>query len=99
MVCWSRRFYFRLTNTTLMNRNKVAAWIIILVVYLGPFYYLFIRNNGSEIVDTGKEMLFGVSWIIGMIVAFYFAVNEPLKPKQTAAKAQKAASESQRKAA
>ncbi len=65
-----------------MNKNKLVALLIGIGLYVGPFYYLFIRNNGSEIVDTGKEMLIGMSWIVGMIVAFYFAVNQPLKDKK-----------------
>lgn len=82
-----------------MNINKLVAAIIAIALYVGPFYYLFIRNNGGEIVDTGKEMLIGVSWILGMILAFYFAVNEPIKPKSAATKSQKSISENQRKAA
>jgi hypothetical protein len=81
-----------------MNRNKLVAAIIGIALYLGPFYYLFIRNNGSEIVDTGKEMLIGVSWIVGMIIAFYFAVNQPLQAKKPGA-VQHARKEDQRKAA
>lgn len=81
-----------------MNRNKLVAAIIGIALYLGPFYYLFIRNNGNDIVDTGAEMLVGVSWIVGMIVAFYFAVNQPLKNKKQAT-AQQSTAHQMRKAA
>jgi hypothetical protein len=66
-----------------MNKSKLVAAIIAIGLYVGPFYYLFIRNNGSDTVDTGKEMLLGLFWIVGMIVAFYFGVNEPLEKKST----------------
>lgn len=81
-----------------MNRNKLVAAIIGIAIYLGPFYFLFIRNNGNDIVDTGKEMLIGVSWIVGMIVAFYFAVNQPIQAKKRVA-ARKTGMEEQRKVA
>jgi len=81
-----------------MNKSKLVAAVIALGLYLGPFYYLFIRNGGSEIVDTGKEMLLGVGWIVGMIVAFYFGVNEPLE-KKTQVAGQQAAAQEKRKAA
>ncbi len=82
-----------------MNKNKIVAAIIAILLYVGPFYYLFIRNNGSDIVDTGKEMLVGVSWILGMIVAFYFAVNQPLKTKSAASAVKKHTAEKLNKAA
>jgi glycerol-3-phosphate acyltransferase PlsY len=82
-----------------MNINKLVAALIAIAIYVGPFYYLFIRNNGDETVDTGKEMLIGVSWILGMILAFYFAVNEPIQGKSAPAKGQKSLAENHRKAA
>lgn len=69
-----------------MNKNKVIALIIIIAVFLGPFYRLFIYNNGNGIVDSSGEMFMFLGWIIGMIVAFYISVNEPFgKNKATAA--------------
>lgn len=65
-----------------MNKNNLVAALIAITLYAGPFGFLFFRNNGSEIVDTGPEMLAGVSWILGMILAFYFAVNQPIGKAQ-----------------
>lgn len=81
-----------------MNKSKLVALLIAVGLYVGPFYYLFMRNNGSDIVDTGKEMLLGVGWIVGMIVAFYFGVNEPLEKKEQV-KTQQAHTDQHRKAA
>lgn len=72
-----------------MNKNKVIAFIIFLAVFFGPFYYLFIRDNGRDIVDSALEMFMMLGWIIGMIVAFGIAVNEPFGKKSSAGKQQK----------
>lgn len=80
-----------------MNKNKLIALVIALVAFFGPFYYLFIRNNGSDIVDSAFEMFMFLGWIIGWIVAFGISVNEPFGKKASATAQQESAQ--QRRAA
>jgi hypothetical protein len=68
-----------------MNKNKLVAILIAVVVMAGPFYQLFVANGGSTIVHSAREIFLMLAWIIGMIIAFGIAVNEPFSQKQTAA--------------
>lgn len=68
-----------------MNKNKLIAILIAVVVMAGPFYQLFIANGGSTIVHSAREIFLMLAWIIGMIVAFGISVNEPFGKKQTSA--------------
>lgn len=65
-----------------MSKSKIIALVITLGVFFGPFYRLFIHNNGSNIVDSAGEMMLMLAWIVGMIVAFAIAVNKPFDKKQ-----------------
>lgn len=68
-----------------MNKNKLIAILIAVVVMAGPFYQLFIANSGDTVVHSAREVLFMLAWIFGMIIAFGIAVNEPFGKKQTVA--------------
>jgi hypothetical protein len=64
-----------------MSKSKIVAIVITLGVFFGPFYRLFIYNNGNEIVDSAGEMMLMLAWIIGMIAAFSISVNKPFDKK------------------
>ena len=81
-----------------MNKNKLIAIAVIAVTFCGPFYQLFIRENGNIIVHSAREIFLFLGWILGMIVAFYIGVNEPFgRAKRVAAERKQQAQ--QRKAA
>lgn len=82
-----------------MNKNKMIAIAVTLGVFFGPFYQLFITNNGSNIVNSSREIFLMLGWIVGMIVAFWIAVNEPFGKKQTVAEAREKMTAEKSKAA
>jgi hypothetical protein len=79
-----------------MNPNRIVSLLIIIAIYCGPFGMLFIYND--VLVDTFAEMgLFLIS-VFGLILAFYFSVNQPIG-RAKAAQAAKQAEANVRKAA
>lgn len=82
-----------------MNKNNLIAVAVVLGVFFGPFYQLFIKENGSIIVDSAREIFLMLGWIFGMIAAFWIAVNEPFGKKKTVAAAQQRMATEKNKAA
>jgi hypothetical protein len=62
-----------------MNKSKVIAGIIFLVVYFVPFQMLFFTD---EIVKGGKFIGLLLATIIGFFVAFGIGTNEPFNKKK-----------------
>ena len=62
-----------------MNKSKVIAGIIFLVIYLGPFQMLFITD---EVVSGGKFIGLFMANLIGFFVAFGIGTNEPFDRKK-----------------
>ena len=64
-----------------MNKNKIIAFAILLAVFFGPVYRLFIYHDGNEIFDSAGEIFLMLGWIFGIIAAFFVGVNEPFGRK------------------
>lgn len=79
-----------------MNKSKVIAGIIFLIVYFGPFQMLFFTD---EIVSGGKFIGLLLATIIGFFLGFGIGTNEPFNKKETQKVSSSTASSDSRKAA
>jgi hypothetical protein len=61
-----------------MNKNKIIAGLIFLVIFLVPFRMLFFTD---EIVQGGKFIGLLMANVIGFFVAFGIGTNEPFGKK------------------
>ncbi|CAN5315692.1 hypothetical protein BH09BAC5_BH09BAC5_07680 [soil metagenome] len=79
-----------------MNKSKVIAGVIFLVVFFGPFRALFFTD---EIVNGAKFVAEFMAVIIGFFVAFGIGTQDSFNKSEEMISEQQKVEEKQRKAA